>query len=138
MLMFFKNLLSLILPPRCIKCGKVLSGDDGLCPDCFSEITFITAPYCAKCGRPFEEITVNRPLVCPQCIQDVKSPFRLSRSAFVYDDASKPLILSFKFHDKTENAKVLALQMKRAGADIFRAGIDVIVPVPVGQNTHYC
>ena len=119
MLAFFKNLLSLILPPRCIKCGKVLSGDDGLCPDCFSEITFITAPYCAKCGRPFEEVTVNRPLVCPQCIQDVKSPFRLSRSAFVYDDASKPLILSFKFHDKTENAKVLALQMKRAAHICF-------------------
>ena len=60
-----------------------------------------------------------------------RSPFRLSRSALYYDDASKNLILAFKFMDKTENARLLAAMMKVAGEDIFAAGVDLIVPVPL-------
>ena len=55
----------------------------------------------------------------------------MSRSAFAYDDASKDLILSFKFHDKTENAKLVAQMMYVAGEDIFKEGVDVIMPVPL-------
>ena len=58
----------------------------------------------------------------------------MSRSAFAYDDVSKDLILSFKFHDKTENAKLLAQMMYVAGEDIFKEGVDVIMPVPLHYN----
>lgn len=58
-------------------------------------------------------------------------PFRLSRSALCYDEASKNLILAFKFMDRTENARLLAATLKVAGEDIFKAGVDVIVPVPL-------
>lgn len=58
-------------------------------------------------------------------------PFRLSRSALCYDEASKNLILAFKFMDRTENARLLAAMLKVAGEDIFKAGVDVIVPVPL-------
>ena len=33
--------------------------------------------------------------------------------------------------DKTENARLLAAMMKVAGEDIFAAGVDLIVPVPL-------
>lgn len=110
------SVLSVFLPPRCIKCGRVLpGGDDGLCPDCFNEVSFISRPYCEKCGHPLDEEPANRKLYCASCLQNHRSPFRLSRSAFRYDDGSKNLILSFKFMDKTENAKVLGRWLFNAG-----------------------
>ena len=37
----FQKIIDLLLPPRCLKCGKILGTGGGLCPDCFNEITFI-------------------------------------------------------------------------------------------------
>lgn len=67
----------------------------------------------------------------PSCLRKKRFPFRLSRSALCYDEASKNLILAFKFMDRTENARLLAAMLKVAGEDIFKAGVDVIVPVPL-------
>lgn len=106
-------------------------GDDGLCPDCFNEVGFISRPYCEKCGYPLDEEPANRKLYCASCLQNHHSPFRLSRSAFRYDDGSKNLILSFKFMDKTENAKVLGRWLFNAGKDIWNQGADVLIPIPL-------
>lgn len=126
------QILKIILPPRCHKCGRLLKESTGLCQQCFEDIHFIAKPYCEKCGHPFDFLEEkNGRLLCGNCLKNKNSPFRLSRSAFVYDDSSKKLILSFKFHDKTENAKLLAQMMWVAGEDIFAAGIDVIMPVPL-------
>lgn len=126
------SILSVFLPPRCIKCGKVLmGGDDGLCPDCFNEISFISRPYCEKCGHPLEEDQSTHKLYCAACLSKTKTPFRLSRSAFRYDEGSKNLILGFKFMDKTENAKVLGRWLYNAGSDIWKNQADVLVPIPL-------
>ena len=53
---FLSRIIDLLLPPRCICCGKIVSGADGLCAECFNEVSFITKPYCAKCGHPFDEV----------------------------------------------------------------------------------
>ena len=126
------SILSVFLPPRCIKCGKVLmGGDDGLCPDCFNEISFISRPYCEKCGHPLEEDQSTHKLYCAACLSKTKTPFRLSRSAFRYDEGSKNLILGFKFMDKTENAKVLGRWLYNAGSDIWKNQADLLVPIPL-------
>lgn len=129
---FLEQILNCFLPPRCLRCGKILKENTGLCAQCIDEINFITAPYCRKCGHPFEFLQDGpEGLLCGHCLKGRHSPFRYSRSAFAYDDASKNLILNFKFHDKTENAKLLAQMMWVAGRDIFAAGVDVIMPVPL-------
>jgi len=126
------DILNFILPPRCLKCGKILKENTGLCTECFSEINFITTPYCHKCGHPLETVVSHdSKILCGNCLKKTRHLFRLSRSAFSYDEASKGLIVGFKFNDKTENAKFLAQTMFVAGADIFAVGIDVIVPVPL-------
>ena len=58
-------------------------------------------------------------------------PFPSEPFGPLYDEASKNLILAFKFMDRTENARLLAAMLKVAGEDIFKAGVDVIVPVPL-------
>lgn len=129
---FLLRIINLFLPPRCIKCGKVLSSENGLCEDCFNEVGFISHPYCSRCGHPFEKaVAGKKELLCGSCAQDKKSPFRMNRSAVRYDDSSKPLVLAFKFMDKTDNAKIFARWLKIAGEDIFKSGADVIIPVPL-------
>jgi ComF family protein len=126
-----KKFLDTILPPRCIKCGKVLSGENGLCPDCFNEINFISTPYCKCCGKPFHDLTDSGQLLCGKCVSDDKPLFRLSRSSLEYDDSSKPLVLGFKFYDKTDNVKVFGKWMKMSAKDIINEGVDLIVPIPL-------
>lgn len=127
----FQKIIDLLLPPRCLKCGKILGTGGGLCPDCFNEITFIAKPYCSRCGNPLPAQARGREMLCGHCLADSRSPFRLSRSAVYYDEYSKPLILNFKFRDHTENASLLARWMWLGGKDIFAAGVDVIVPIPL-------
>ena len=128
---FLRAMLDTILPPRCIKCGKVIGGTIGVCEDCFRELNFISRPYCRKCGYPFLDEHLPHNLLCPRCNAGKTSVFRYSRSALCYDEAAKPLILALKFMDKTDNAIVMARWLQQAGADIFSAGVDVLVPVPL-------
>lgn len=128
---FLSRIIDLLLPPRCICCGKIVSGADGLCAECFNEVSFITKPYCTKCGHPFDEVPDGRQMLCGTCLRKTRTPFRLSRSALRYDEFSKNMLLSFKFMDKTENAPVFAKWLKLAGTDIFKEGVDLIVPVPL-------
>ena len=124
------KVISVILPPRCICCGKVLTGDDGLCEDCFNALNFISSPHCKKCGTPLIDVQDHQ-FLCGKCISDNNHPFRLSRSSLEYDDISRPLLLSFKFMDRTENAKVFAKWLKLSASDILEQGVDIIVPIPL-------
>ena len=128
---FLQKLLNIILPRRCRKCGKILHTDEELCEKCLNELNFIYPPYCKKCGFPLSEDNYNHKMICASCLKKKSTPFRLSRSALYYDEGSKNLIMSFKFMDKTENAHLLAAMLKVAGQDIFNAGADVLIPVPL-------
>lgn len=127
-------LLNTLLPPRCIKCGKIMSGENGCCPDCFNSINFISAPYCQKCGYPFsgdQSIQFDKHQYCGTCLQKKEFLFEMKRAAFVYDDNSKDLILDFKFRDKTISAQTLANMIYMAGNDIWKQNPDLIIPVPI-------
>lgn len=129
-----QNFISLILPPRCIKCGKVLDGHNGLCAECFGKIDFISAPMCYCCGRPFDSaahIKYNAKQCCANCLKKKRHLFVMQRSAFIYNDESKNMILDLKFRDKTFAAPVLANMLFAAGRDIWEQKPDLIVPVPI-------
>ena len=34
---WLRNFINLILPPRCLVCGKILSEENGLCEECFKK-----------------------------------------------------------------------------------------------------
>ena len=129
MLNYLQKIIDLILPPRCLLCGKILSGENGLCEECFAKINFISEPICKKCGRPLSA-GVSVP-TCPLCVNDENTPFRMQRSRVAYDEASRPLLVNLKFHDKTENAPFLAKWLLTAGRDIWKEGADILMPVPM-------
>ena len=55
----------------------------------------------------------------------------MCRSAVIYDENSKKLILDFKFFDHLENKSLLANWLLLAGKDIFKEGVDLLIPVPL-------
>ena len=128
---FFASFLNIILPPRCICCSKIIERQNTLCHDCFAKIRFISKPYCNICGNPLEVHKTSSNLICSNCLNEKKALFTMKRSAFIYDDASKNILLDFKFHDKTSYAETIASFMFRAGKDIFATKPDLIVPVPL-------
>ncbi|MBQ9235246.1 MAG: ComF family protein [Alphaproteobacteria bacterium] len=130
----WRRIIDFILPPRCAMCGKILRTDKGICDDCISEIEFLSSPVCYHCGQPLMAVdaVLHSHLLCGECIKPHhRRLFRLSRSAFAYDDFSKKLVLDFKFRDHTELAALLAKILYVAGRDIWELGVDLIVPVPL-------
>ena len=77
----FQKIIDIFLPPRCLKCGKILGDTNGLCPECFNQINFITRPYCQRCGLPLPEHGHKKDMLCGHCAADSKSPFRMNRAA---------------------------------------------------------
>src|ERR1700677_3790774 len=45
--------LDAALPPLCASCRAPLAGIGGLCPVCWSKVSFIAQPYCDRLGIPF-------------------------------------------------------------------------------------
>jgi ComF family protein len=119
-------LLDAVLPPRCLKCGAAVGEPGALCSTCWTAIGFITPPYCACCGYPFE-IDPGAGALCAACIA-MPPPYRRARAALRYDDASRDLIIRFKHGDRTEAAPAFARWLATAG-DF--TDIDLIAAVPL-------
>lgn len=123
-----RGLLDLLLPPRCGNCGVDVSADAALCLDCWRAVTFISEPMCDICGVPFD-VRPFGPAVCGDCLAGPPA-FDRARSAVLYDDATRPAILSFKHGDRLTLAPLFAAWMRGAGAGLLQDA-DLIVPVPL-------
>lgn len=124
----FSRLFDLILPPRCASCQEIVLEDKTLCASCWGKACFISAPYCACCGLPFEMEAVEGG-ICLSCARR-RPLFEQMRSVFAYDDFSKGMILSFKHGDRCDLAPTLAGMMVRCGQSLFPK-VDLIIPVPL-------
>lgn len=133
----FGRVLDLLLPPRCLACGEVVASGD-LCGPCWGGISFIGAPFCACCGRPFPFAPLAQggspdsdeasPL-CAACREN-RPVFGRARAVMRYDEASRNLILAFKHGDRTHGARAFGRWMRRAGAEMLDDA-DLTLPVPL-------
>jgi ComF family protein len=121
-------LLDAILPPRCLKCGEIVADPGSLCGQCWPALRFLGDPCCACCGLPFE-FDMGDDSLCAACAAD-RPLYDRARSALVYDDSSRDLILRFKHADRIDGAATFAGWMARAGAELL-ATADIIAPVPL-------
>ncbi len=129
----FSSSLDLILPHICPACEQPVSARGLLCTACFPRLTQIAEPLCRCCGVPFESREqANRQGFCPHC--EAEHPaFHRARSVFLYDDASKNLVLPLKHADRTDLAASLAPFLQRAGRE-FWPECDLILPVPLHRS----
>jgi ComF family protein len=125
---WFHRGVDTILPPRCLITGAIVDSPGMVSPAAWAGLRFISAPLCASCGYPFDfETEVDAR--CASCLRETPL-YASARSALIYDDASRGVILKFKHADRTESVRVLAGWMERAGAAMLTAA-DIIVPVPL-------
>ena len=125
---FGRHLIDAVLPPRCLRCGDLVTAPDGLCAACWPELQFLSAPRCACCGYPFAVETTTESL-CASCIAD-HPLYQRARAALVYDAGCKDMILAFKHADRTDLARPFARWMAQAGQVLLQEA-EVITGVPL-------
>ncbi len=126
-----QKLLDFLYPPRCLKCDAATATGAGLCGMCWLDVSFVEAPYCGSCGRPFE-LDPGIDTLCALCIAE-EPTFDRMRSALIYDDASRSLVTGFKYADRTDRAPVFGKWLARAGTELIET-CDLIVPVPLHRS----
>ena len=81
-------MLDLLLPQRCVVCGR---GGMQLCAGCRDELQRIEPPLCARCGAP-TAWPVDR---CRECAGR-RLAFASARGAVGYDEAARRLVHAWK------------------------------------------
>ncbi len=125
------RLASLLFPPTCLGCRKIVAAGGTLCAPCWRSIHFLDEPWCAVSGVPFPS-DMGPGAVSPAVLAD-PPPYRRSRSAVAYEGIARKLAQSLKYQDRTDLAPWLAGWMARAGRDILTRA-DLLVPVPLHRQ----
>lgn len=128
---FLQKMLDLLLPPRCLGTGEIVDRQGMISPAFWSQLNFIDTPYCRTCGLPFPFATPEGTL-CAACIE-TEPAFDTARAAVVYGDASRQMILDFKYGDRLHAADTFLPWLVRAGGEML-AETDIILPVPLHRR----
>lgn len=123
--------LHLVLPPTCLACAEPTTDAGTLCPKCWREMRFITAPCCARCGRPLGPLEGANGL-CADCVEH-PPVFDRARAVFLYKGTGPGLIIAFKMNDRSYLAPRLAEWLHRAAAPLL-ADADLVAPVPMRRR----
>ena len=101
-------LLGLALPPRCHLCRCFMAAAEPihLCPDCRDTLPVLGTPCCSICGTPFIGAGPDHP--CGACLHH-PPPWERARSAFVYEAGCRDLIHAFKYRQRFQIRRPLAL-----------------------------
>lgn len=123
-----RHALDVALPPLCPACRAPLGDGVGLCASCWSKLSFIEKPFCARLGIPF----TYDPGPGLLSMEAIASPpaYERARAAVRYDDIARALVHAFKYGDRLDLAPMLARWMARAGSELTREA-DALVPVPL-------
>jgi ComF family protein len=116
------------LPPLCPSCREPLGSEMGLCAGCWSKLSFIEPPFCARLGIPF----AYDPGPGLLSMEAIAAPpaYDRARAAVRYDDIARALVHAFKYGDRLDLAPIMGRWMARAGRELLD-GADALVPVPL-------
>lgn len=125
------KLTQAVVPPHCLVCGGSGSANAmpvDLCASCKQALPWMLAS-CAHCALPLPQPAD----ACGAC-RGQSWHFTQAHAAFRYDAPFDQLLLRFKFHQDLACGRVLAELLCVATDSVaWRAGIDVVAPVPLSQ-----
>src|SRR5580704_13119156 len=119
--------LDLALPRLCAVCREPVEGE-GLCPACWSKLSFISRPYCERLGIPF----VYDPgpgILSMEAIADPPA-YQRARAAVRFDEISRALVHALKYSDRLDLAPMMGRWLGQAGRELL-AEADALIPVPL-------
>ena len=123
----FGRALDLALPRLCAVCREPVEGQ-GLCPACWSKLSFITRPYCERLGIPF----VYDPGPGILSMEAIAEPpaYHRARAAVRFDEISRALVHALKYGDRLDLAPMMGRWLSHAGRELLDEA-DALVPVPL-------
>jgi competence protein ComFC len=124
--------LSFVYPEICQLCkeNRATPPEGFVCSKCRAKVKPITAPFCDRCGLPYEG-AINTAFECGNC-RELDLKFSYARSAVLARD----LLLETIHHYKYNRALwlepfLIDLFVAGARSDLARSKWDLIVPVPL-------
>jgi ComF family protein len=132
------TVLDAVFPPRCAGChawNKAI-----FCPDCHSQLCFLRAPLCARCGQEFDTLAKVTPdSICADCRENryhSAPQIDVRRAPLEYSGPIRQAIHAFKYRGRTAlDTPLAALLWEYSrygdGVAIPFAQLSCIVPVPL-------
>jgi len=121
------SVLDIALPRLCAACREPVEGS-GLCPICWSKLSFIARPYCERLGIPFA-YDPGPGILSMEAIADPPA-YRRARAAVRFDEISRALVHALKYGDRLDLAPMMGRWMRHAGRELL-AEADGLVAVPL-------
>ncbi|NJS39170.1 MAG: ComF family protein [Rhodobacteraceae bacterium] len=121
--------LHVLYPPQCISCAAPVTSDFGLCSDCWRETPFIGGLVCDQCGVLLPGSDTGERVICDDCMT-IARPWGQGRSALMYRDNGRSLVLALKHGDRMDLARPAGGWMLKAARPILQPGM-LVVPVPL-------
>ena len=130
---YFEHAINIMYPPICIICKSSCWISNILCKECWEKISFITRPFCKKCGTSLT--TSSSMILCTDdfCINE-KHCYNYTISIIEYNDFAKQIIKKFKFHAIFKLRKLLKNWLTYISATLECKDIDYIFPVPLHKS----
>ena len=133
MVKLFNRILNFVYPPVCPVCGDFVEQHGSLCGKCWAKFNWISNPKCFKCGYPFPaDLDLGAAPMCPHCAAG-ECDLDFIRSACVYDDVSKSIMLPFKHASKLKYQMLMSRAMINCLQDL-KFEVDVVMPVPLANR----
>lgn len=127
--MGLQGALQVIYPPQCISCAAPVISDFGLCGDCWRETPFIAGLVCDLCGVPLPGEETTHRILCDDCMT-IARPWSQGRSALLYKDNARHMVLALKHGDRMDLARPAAVWLLKAAQPMMRPNM-LVVPVPL-------
>ena len=128
----FNRFFALFYPELCQICRaeKAPASQSYICNRCRAGIRYVGAPFCDRCGLPFEgEITVS--FECANC-RDQHLHFRSARAAVELSGPIQDIVHRYKYNYATWFEPFLAsLLITHARPILAESRWDYIVPIPL-------
>ena len=133
MVKFLNQILNFIYPPVCPICGDSVETHGTMCGKCWATFNWISNPKCYKCGYPFPaDLDLGLTPMCPHCAAG-ECDLDFIRSACVYDDVSKNIMLPFKHASRLKYQTLMSRAMINCVRDL-NIDVDVVIPVPLAYK----
>jgi ComF family protein len=127
------RMLDFVYTPQCALCGEVLSDGRSLCASCDEELPRLTAPFCMKCGEPFQGL-IEDEFKCTNC-SELAFSFEFARPAMMRDARTRDLVHQLKYGRAIHLAEELGrLAVESLADERFRPALAArwpLVPVPL-------
>ena len=124
------HFIDFFFPPICPVCGDAVTVHGTMCAACWGTFHWIGNPKCAVCGYPFAaDLDLGPRPLCPVCAAG-QNELEWMRSACVYDDVSRAIMLPFKHAGRLKYRHTMSRAMIAAISDI-PGPVDVVMPVPL-------